>query len=97
MQKLEIYCNYGVLAAEKINVYTYGAEHVHAACSDCVTVIVPDEWELYKNVIGEVMVQAPWGECYQINDVLQGDAQPCFCAIDNEMQERRVYLEEVVE
>ena len=97
MQKLEIYCNYGVLAAEKRNVYTYGGEHAHAAGSDCMTVTLPDEWKLYKNVIGEVMVQAPWGECYQINDVLQGDEKPCFCAIDNEMKERRVYLEKVVE
>lgn len=28
MQKLEIYCNYGVLAAEKRNVYTYFYKHI---------------------------------------------------------------------
>ena len=31
MQTIEIYKNYGVLAAEKRNVYTFGAEHPHAA------------------------------------------------------------------
>ena len=49
MQKLEIYCNYGVLGSEKRNVYTCGGQHYHAVCSDRMTVVVPDEWELYKN------------------------------------------------
>ena len=40
MQTLEIYANYGVLTAEKRTVYTYGAEHPYATCSDKMTVVV---------------------------------------------------------
>lgn len=29
-ESFEIYCNYGMLGAEKRNVYTYGCEHCHA-------------------------------------------------------------------
>lgn len=97
MQKIEIYCNYGVLAAEKRNVYTYGGEHQHATCSDRMTVIVPEEWKLYKNTFGATMVEAPWGECYEINELLQGNEKPCFYALDKEMKGHRVYLEEVNE
>ena len=80
MQKLEIYCNYGVLAAEKRK-----------------TVIVPDEWKLYKNTFGATMVESPWGECYEISEVLQGNEKPCFYALDREMKGHRAYLEEVNE
>ena len=97
MQKLEIYCNYGVLAHEKENVYTYGGQHPHATCSDRMTVVVPDAWELYKNTYGQAMVKTPWGDCYEINDVLQGNEKPCFYALDDRMKGHRVYLEEVDE
>ena len=69
---IEIYCNYGVLAAEKRHVYTYGGQHMHATCSDKMTVIVPDGWELFENVMGTLMVEAPWGWTYEINEVLPG-------------------------
>lgn len=97
MQKLEIYCNYGVLGSEKRNVYTCGAEHVHAVCSDRMTVVVPDEWELYKNPAGTAMVKAPWGECFEVNEVLQGKEKPCFYALDGNMKGHRVYLKEVAD
>lgn len=39
---IEIYKNYGCLAAEKRNLYTYGAPHATAVCSDKMTVEIPD-------------------------------------------------------
>ena len=92
MKTIEIYCNYGVLAAEKRNIYTYGAEHPHATCSDKMIVAVPNGWELYQNQAGEVMVTAPWGWNYEINDVLQGNEKPCFFALDENMNGHRAYL-----
>lgn len=96
-QELEIFCNYGVLAAEKRKVYTYGSPHSLAACSDKMTVAVPDDWKLYKNSYGAAMVKAPWGEYYEINDVLQGNENPCFYALDGDKKGHRVYLEKVKE
>lgn len=95
MQTIEIYKNYGVLGSEKISVYSFGGEHPHATCSDKITVAVPDRWEIFQSQAGQMMVTAPWGWDYEINEVLQGDQKPCFCAMDKNMDECRVYLEEV--
>ena len=78
MQKIEIYCNYGVLAAEKRNVYTYGGEHQHATCSDRMTVIVPDEWKLYKNTFGATMVESPWANATRLTKYFRGTKSLVF-------------------
>ena len=52
--KIKIYCNYGVLAAEKRKVYTYGMPHPTAACWDEMTVEIPDGWETFENGIYSV-------------------------------------------
>ncbi len=93
--KIEIYCNYGVLGAEKRNVYTYGGPHPSAVDSDRMIVQIPDGWETFQNQVGETMVQTPWGWTYEINDVLQGNKTPCFYALDENQKGCRVYLHEV--
>lgn len=95
METIEIYCNYGVLAAEKRNVYTFGAEHPHATYSDKMTVVVPEGWEVYQNQMGQTMVTAPWGWDYEINEVLQGNEYPYFRAYDKDMEMKVLKLEEV--
>ena len=95
MKTIEIYCNYGVLAAEKRNVYTFGAEHPHATCSDRMTVVVPEGWEVYKNQMGQTRATSPWGWDYEINEVLQGNEYPCFRAYDKGMNMRVFRLEEI--
>lgn len=95
MKTIEIYCNYGVLAAEKRNVYTFGGEHPHATCSGKITVVVPEGWELYQNQMGQTVVAAPWGWDYDINDVLQGNEYPYFRAYDKNMNMKVFKLEEV--
>lgn len=77
---IEIYKNYGVLALEKRNVYTYGGEHPHATCSDKINAQIPEGWELCKNMMDQTIVEAPWGQTYMINDVLTGNEIPCFAA-----------------
>lgn len=89
---INIYCNYGVLAAEKRNIYTYGAPHDAATCYDEMTVEIPEEWEAYENNTGDLMVTAPWGWSYSINEVLQGNEKPCFYALDKNMKGHRTYL-----
>lgn len=81
---IEIYRNYGCLAAEKRNLYTYGAPHATAVCSDKMTVEIPDGWTLSETVSGGVIVTAPWGWDYQINEVLAGNDAPMFIARDND-------------
>lgn len=90
----EIYCNYGVLGAEKRNVYTYGVEHSQATTSDKMTVELPENqyFSLYENAAGELMVEASWGWNYEINEVLSGNSKPCFSAFDKGGKEHRVFL-----
>ena len=93
MNTIEIYCNYGVLAAEKRNVYTFGAEHPHATCSDKMTVVVPDGWKIYQNQMGQTMTTAPWGWDYDINEVLTDiNGRAAFWAMDKNMSYKTAYL-----
>lgn len=93
MKTIEIYCNYGVLAAEKRYIYTFGAEHPHATCSGKMTVVVPDGWELYQSQMGQTMVTAPWGWDYDINDVLTDiKGRAAFRALDKNMSYKTAYL-----
>lgn len=97
MKTIEIYCNYGVLGAEKRNVYTFGGQHVHATCSDRMTVAIPEGWDVCQNEMGNTIVEAPWGWCYSVDEVLQGNEYPCFRAYDKEMNMKVFKLEEVNE
>lgn len=90
--RFEIYCNYGVTGAEKRNVYTCGGEHYNAVCSDKLTVESPEGWEVYENIMGNLMVTAPWGWTYEINDVLSGNIHPYFEARNENGELKRVKL-----
>lgn len=90
--EIKIYCNYGVLGAEKRKKYTFGAPHATADCWDEMTVETPEGWEPFKNTMGKLMVKAPWGWDYEINEVLQGDEKLCFYALDKNMNGHRKYL-----
>ena len=92
--KIKIYCNHGVLTAEKRNIYTYGAPHDTATCYDEMTVEIPEEWAPFENAMGKLMVKAPWGWDYEINEALQGNEHPCFFALDKDRKGHRYYLKE---
>lgn len=89
---IKIYCNYGVLTAEKRKVYTYGTPHPTAVCWDEITVETPEGWESYENYMGKLMVTAPWGTNYTINEVLEGNEKPCFTACDRDRKLHRTFL-----
>ena len=93
--KIKIYCNYGCLSAEKRNVYTYGCPDSTATCWDEMTVEIPEGWEAYENYMGRLVVTAPWGVNYTINDVLSGNEKSCFSACDREGRLRRAFLAKV--
>lgn len=95
MMNIKIYCNYGVLSAERRNVYTYGAPHSAATCWEEMAVEIPEDWEAFEDAIGNLMVTAPWGWTYEINEVLSGDKMPCFKAFDNSMKLHRTFLKVV--
>lgn len=84
MKTIEIYANYGVLAAEKRTVYTFDGAHTSATCSEKMTVVVPDGWEIYQNEAGNTMVMTPTGWNYEINDVLGNvNGRPAFQVMDD--------------
>lgn len=89
MAEIEIYKNYGVLTKEKRSVYTYGNKHPHAICSDKIVVEIPEGWKLCENVMGQKIVEAPWGWAYDVNDVLFGNTKPCFIAVNPEGKQVR--------
>lgn len=97
MKKIKIYRNYGVLAAEKRNVYTYSGEAATATASDELIVEIPDAWKFYENAFGEGMVTSPWGWDYSIDEVLYGNIRPEFRAYDKEMSLRIFPLQVVAE
>ncbi len=92
---IEIYKNYGCLASEKRCRYTFGAEHSTAACSEKLTVRIPDGWDWYENEYGCTILQAPNGFSYKVDEVLFGDAYPYFMTFDRDGKERRERLEVV--
>ena len=96
-QEFNIFCNYGCLAAEKRNVYTYGAQHQTATCSDRITVKLPanDHFNIFETVSGEFAVETSWGLNYDLNDILQGSDNPCIYAVDREGKGHRVQLVKV--
>lgn len=93
MDTIEIYRNYGVLAAEKRNVYTFVAEHPHATCSDKMTVVIPEGWKIHQNQAGQTMITAPWGWEYDINEVLTDiNGRAAFRVMDKSMNYKTAYL-----
>jgi len=81
---INIFKNYGCLAAEKRTIYTYGGQHHRAVCSDIISVKIPEGWKTYESASGELMITSPWGWNYQINEVLSGNEFPCFSAVDSD-------------
>lgn len=92
---IEIYKNYGCLAAEKRAIYTFGGEQPTAVSSDKLTVEIPEGWELCENIYGQKMITDPWGQNYDINQVLEGNERPAFCVYDENMKKRRFFLKVV--
>lgn len=89
---IKIFRNYGILGMEKEVVYTHRIE-ARAICSDEIEVVIPDGWELSRNIYDEPLWISPWGWAYQINDVLgQHRSRPAFKALDPDMQEKIYYL-----
>ena len=75
---INIYCNYGVLGAEKVNVYTYTAPEATADCYDRIAVEIPEGWELCENECGETLVVDPSGMNWLVQEVLCGSKAPHF-------------------
>ena len=95
----EIHCNYGVLAAEKRKVYTYGAQHCTAVCSDKMGVKLPEnDWfRIYDTAMGGIAVESAWGWNYEISEILQGNEKPSFFAIDKDGKGHTVKLKIIEE
>lgn len=94
-KKFKIFRNYGVLAAEKRNVYTYGGANPLSDYAEEITVKLPDNefFELEENGDGNLFVKSAWGWEYEVNELLHGNKKPCFFALDKSMDAHRSFLD----
>jgi hypothetical protein len=92
--RFEIYKNYGVLGTEKKCVYTFKAPHPLGDYSEKINVqLLENEYfTLVEDKNGCLYVESAWGWSYDVDEVLQGNAKPCFYALDTGMAGHRVYL-----
>ena len=95
MTQIKIFRNYGELAAEKRNIYTFGGASETATCADEITVELPESWKLCENCFGQPLLEAPWGTCYLINEVLGGNKHPYIIVRDPDFKLRRFELKEI--
>lgn len=82
MKTFKGYINYGCLHAEKRVIFTAGNPQPTAKSSEPVEYTVPDGWTLEEAASGEMVVTAPWGWTYELNEVLQGNEYAYFGGID---------------
>ncbi|MEY8328350.1 hypothetical protein AALB81_03275 [Lachnospiraceae bacterium 48-33] len=80
---IKLFKNYGCLAAEGHPVYTYSN-----FCSDIYDILyfyLPDDFDIYFNDFGSMILSAPWGWSYTPDELLQGQQfnfdNPAFVAI----------------
>lgn len=96
--RFEIYKNYGVLGTEKKCVYTFKVPHPHGDFAERLSVELPtNEFFALAEGKNSLYVKSAWGWSYDVDEVLQGNVKPCFCALDTEMAGHRVYLNIVEE
>lgn len=80
--KLDIICNYGVLAHEKQWIYTCTTPHPHGKAYDTVTVEIPERLQPYETVTGAIAVALD-GATYLLSDVLTSrNDEPCLAWFD---------------
>ncbi len=92
MKRFTGYINYGVLSAEKRQVWTANTPHAAATCSDKVEIEIPDGWEMFETNAGDIMLTAPWGWDYAPDEVLAGNESPYFIVMDKDGNEKHIAL-----
>lgn len=97
--KFKIYKNHGVLSAEKKWVYTFKAPHPHGDIAERLNVELPvnEYFTLVEDRNGRLYVYSAWGWNYDVDEILQGNVEPCFYALDTGMTGHRVYLNVIEE
>lgn len=96
--QLEIYKNYGCLAAEKRAIYTFGCPEGTATCWDKMKVQTPKSWEESKNELGRPFFR-PQGQKYwwEVNEVLSGNKKPMFIYYGEENGVQKIFQAELEE
>ncbi len=78
---IELFANYGCLAAEKRIVYTWG-NPADGVGYDKIKVELPEGWDYGFTMTGDMILTSPEGWDYPINDILCGNDDPTINAID---------------
>lgn len=81
--KIKCYVSYGVLGAEKTNVYTLGGPAYRAKAYETGTLDIPEELKPYETVDGSIAVTLD-GIPYDLNEVLgaNNDGDPVILSSD---------------
>lgn len=89
--KLTIYASYGVLAHEKLPVYTVSrpASDIY----DTYTAILPEGWKTAENDAGELLIEAPDGTLHLANQLISNDGDKCVLRWYEGLAKRTVPVE----
>lgn len=72
----EVYANYGCLAHEKKPLYHSKKK---SESYDKITLELPEDFEAYRNIFGELLVKTPTGETLLLDDIINNaGCKPCF-------------------
>ena len=72
------YINYGCPRAEKRSIWTEGAADGTALAAEKTEIEIPEGWDTYTNVYGQMVVTTPEGQPYLPSEILHGDDTPYF-------------------
>lgn len=80
MKIIKAIANYGVLAHENETVYTLYGSHQYSDVSEEVEVCIPEEFVVFKNDLGQYLVDVPTGEKFLLQEVLGcKNGNPAIC------------------
>lgn len=82
-REIEVFRNYGCLAADKRIIYSHPGPIDQAVLSEKICILVPEGFCIGENVMEETLIIAPWKLNYMVNELLGGNKHPYFTWADD--------------
>lgn len=70
MTKIKAFANYNVLTHEKQAIFTVSQKHPYATFSEMIEIILPTEYQVFKNEYEEILITIPEGETYIADEII---------------------------
>lgn len=70
MAKIKAFANYNVLTHEKQTIFTVSHKHPYATFSEVIEIILPINYQVFKNEYGEILITIPEGETYIADEII---------------------------